>query len=154
MDAKDELHGIEQLSTNECWEALRGADVGRLAVIIDDHPEIFPLTYVVDHGTVVFRSAEGSKVEGVLSGRPLAFEADGYDRSTNQAWSVVIKGSAERPQDIDDAAEAAMLPLFPWQAGEKNRFVRIVPDEVSGRRFNVQPRARSWRNINDALQIE
>ena len=154
MDAKDAAPGIEHLSANECWEGLRNADIGRLAVIIGDHPEIFPLTYVVDHGTVVFRSAAGSKVDGILSGGPLAFEADGYDRSTNKAWSVVIKGTAERPQGIDDASEVAMLPLFPWQAGEKNHFVRIVPDEISGRRFHVQPRARSWRSINDELQIE
>lgn len=154
MDTNDEAPGIEHLSTRECWDAFRSADIGRLAVIIDDHPEIFPVTYVVDHGTVVFRSAEGSKVDGVLSGHSLAFEVDGYDRSTNRAWSAVIKGTAERPQGIDDAAAAAMLPLFPWQAGAKNRFVRIVPDEITGRRFNVQSRARSWRTITDALQIE
>jgi nitroimidazol reductase NimA-like FMN-containing flavoprotein (pyridoxamine 5'-phosphate oxidase superfamily) len=140
MNSQDDAHGIEHLSPSECWEELRSAEIGRLAVIIDDHPEIFPLTYVVDHGTVVFRSAEGSKVEGVLSGRPLAFEADGYDKDTNLAWSVVIKGTAERPQGIDDATKTAMLPLFPWQAGEKNRYVRIVPDEISGRRFSVSPR--------------
>lgn len=154
MDANETVHGIEHLSAKECWEALRGADIGRLAVIIDDHPEIFPLTYVVDHGTVVFRSAEGTKVDGVMSGHAVAFEVDGYDRTTNKAWSAVIKGTAERPHGIDEAAAAAMLPLFPWQAGEKNRFIRIVPDQISGRRFTVQPRARTWRSISDALQIE
>ncbi len=154
MDANDEVHSIEHLSTRECWDALRSADIGRLAVIIDDHPEIFPLTYVADHGTVVFRSAEGSKVDGVRSGRPLAFEADGYDPSANRAWSVVIKGTAEKHQDIDEAAAGAMLPLFPWQAGEKNHFVRIVPDQISGRRFPVQPRVSRLSSIGAEQEIE
>ncbi|MCY0903843.1 pyridoxamine 5'-phosphate oxidase family protein [Arthrobacter sp. H14-L1] len=154
MDANDEVHSIEHLSTRECWDALRSADIGRLAVIIDDHPEIFPLTYVVDHGTVVFRSAEGSKLDGVRSGYPLAFEVDGYDRSTSKAWSAVIKGTAEKHQDIDEAAAGAMLPLFPWQPGEKNHFVRIVPDQISGRRFPVQPSARRRPGIGEELDIE
>ncbi|MBG0740623.1 pyridoxamine 5'-phosphate oxidase family protein [Paeniglutamicibacter antarcticus] len=154
MDANDEVNGIEHLSIHECWDALRSADIGRLAVIIDDHPEIFPLTYMVDHGTVVFRSAEGSKVDGVRSGHPLAFEVDGYDRSTNRAWSAVIKGTAEEPRDIDEAAAAAMLPIFPWQAGEKNHFVRIVPDQISGRRFPVQPRGRRLSSISGEPDVE
>jgi hypothetical protein len=29
------------------------------------------------------------------------------------------------------------LPLFPWQAGDKGRFLRIVPTTVTGRRFPV-----------------
>ncbi|GGC84167.1 hypothetical protein GCM10011512_08730 [Tersicoccus solisilvae] len=127
---------MEQLPEHACWEALRSAEVGRLAVVVEDHPEIFPVNFVVDHGTVVFRSAEGSKVDAALSGRALAFEADGV--SNGQAWSVMVKGFAEWPHDVDDAVAAAALPLFPWQAGEKNRFVRVVPTEVSGRRFAVR----------------
>jgi hypothetical protein len=36
------------------------------------------------------------------------------------------------------------FPLFPWHAGPKHRFVRIVPDDVSGRRFHIVDPA-SWR---------
>jgi hypothetical protein len=31
----------------------------------------------------------------------------------------------------------AELPLFPWHASPKGRFVRVLPDEVTGRRFPV-----------------
>ena len=37
-------------------------------------------------------------------------------------------------QELFDAAE---LPLFPWHASPKPRFVRIEPSEISGRRFQV-----------------
>ena len=38
------------------------------------------------------------------------------------------------------------LPLFPWHASPKHRFVRIVPDELTGRRFTVvvPPARAEW----------
>jgi nitroimidazol reductase NimA-like FMN-containing flavoprotein (pyridoxamine 5'-phosphate oxidase superfamily) len=129
--------GMTVLATNESLELLRSSVVGRLAVSITDHPDIFPINYVVDHGCVVFRTAEGTKLAAAVLGRGVAFEADGYDGASGDAWSVVVKGHAveiERMQDVFDALD---LPLFPWHASPKHRFVRIEPDEVSGRRFHV-----------------
>jgi len=39
--------------------------------------------------------------------------------------------------------EAVGLPLFPWHSTLKPHFVRIEPDEVTGRRFTLTCRARS-----------
>jgi uncharacterized protein len=129
--------GTMVLEANTCWELLRRSEVGRLAVSIRNHPEIFPVNFVVDHGTVVFRSAEGTKLAAAVLGKSVAFEVDGYDAAAGEAWSVVIKGRAleiERMQDVFDALD---LPLFPWHAAPKPCFVRIEPDEMSGRRFRV-----------------
>lgn len=127
---------VEELSEDTCWELLRTTSVGRLAVWVDDHPDIFPINYSVDHGTVVFRSRTGTKVSAALSDFPVALEADGYDAQKAEAWSVVIRGNAEeiRGQDLMDTID---LPLFPWQAGDKGRFIRIIPTGTSGRRFPV-----------------
>jgi len=125
------------LETNTCWDLLRQADVGRLAVSIAEHPDIFPINFVVDHGTVVFRTAEGTKLAGAVLGRSVAFEVDGYDPSAGDAWSVVIKGRAKEIERMQDLFDALELPLFPWHASPKHRFVRIEPDDVSGRRFQV-----------------
>ena len=135
--------GVTMLELNACWELLRQTDVGRLAVSIGDHPELFPINFVVDHGTIVFRTAEGTKLAAAVPGRFVAFEIDGYDAAGGDAWSVVIKGRAveiERKQDLFDALD---LPLFPWHASPKHRFVRIEPDDVSGRRFHVVDRS-AW----------
>jgi uncharacterized protein len=129
--------GITILETNRCWELLRAADVGRLAVVIGNHPEIFPVNFVVDHGTVVFRTAEGTKLAGAILGESVAFEVDGYDAAAGDAWSVVIKGPAVEIERIHDVFDAIDLPLFPWHAAPKHCFVRIDPDEISGRRFHV-----------------
>lgn len=128
---------VEELSADVCWALLRTTDVGRLAVWVDDHPDIFPLNYTVDHGTLVFRSREGTKVSGALSDAPVALETDGYDPTTAKAWSVVVKGRAGTISQVEDLMDTVDLPLFPWQAGDKNRFIRIRPNVVSGRRFPV-----------------
>jgi nitroimidazol reductase NimA-like FMN-containing flavoprotein (pyridoxamine 5'-phosphate oxidase superfamily) len=129
--------GMTVLETNTCWELLRRNDVGRLAVSIADHPDIFPVNFVVDRGAIVFRTAEGTKLAGAVLGRAVAFEVDGYDAEAGDAWSVVIKGRAVELEKLYDLFDALDLPLFPWHASPKHRFVRIEPDDISGRRFHV-----------------
>jgi nitroimidazol reductase NimA-like FMN-containing flavoprotein (pyridoxamine 5'-phosphate oxidase superfamily) len=133
--------GTEVLEANVCWQLLRDSEVGRLAVSITDHPDIFPVNYVVDHGTVVFRTAEGTKLAASVLGRAVAFEIDGYDADGGDAWSVVIKGHASEIERMQDVFDALDLPLFPWHASPKHRFVRVEPFDISGRRFHVTERA-------------
>ena len=133
--------GVLELEHHECLALLRSAEVGRLAVCVAGHPDIYPINFVVDHGTVVFRTAEGSKLAAAILGVAVAFEADGYDADAGEAWSVVVKGRAREIERVHDLLEATDLPLFPWHAAPKPRFVRIAPDEITGRRFSVVPGA-------------
>ena len=130
------MSAVENLSAKQCWELLRHTEVGRLAVIVDDHPEICPINYAVDQGTVVFRSGQGTKVTGALGDAPVAFEADGYDTETGLVWSVVIKGQASTFHTLEEAVESFKVDVHPWQSGKKERFIRIRPDEITGRRFS------------------
>lgn len=75
-------------------------------------PEIFPITHIVDHATIVVHTAVGTKLEGSL-GRDVAFEVDGYDPDTGEAWSVIVKGLAREIKQMYEALEALDLPLFP-----------------------------------------
>jgi len=125
------------LDTATCLEVLRGQQVGRLAVSIRDHPDIFPVNFVVDRGAVVFRTAEGTKLAAAVLGRGVAFEVDGVDDETGEAWSVVVKGRAVELQRLEELFEAANLPLYPWHAAPKHRYVRIDPVEITGRRFHI-----------------
>ncbi len=129
--------GMTILDTHTCLDLLRTSEVGRLAVSIKNHPDIFPINYVVDRGTVVFRTAEGTKLAASLLGLAVAFEVDGYDPDAGEAWSVVIKGYAVEIERMYEMFDALDLPLFPWHAGPKHRFVRIEPLEITGRRFTV-----------------
>jgi nitroimidazol reductase NimA-like FMN-containing flavoprotein (pyridoxamine 5'-phosphate oxidase superfamily) len=132
---------IDVLSADQCWELLRTQVVGRLGIAIMNHPDIFPINYVIDHGSIVFRTDEGTKLAASLLGTAVAFEADHYDPSAGVAWSVVAKGEAVEIDGLFELFDAADLPLFPWQIAPKHRFVRIVPEELTGRRFHVNPQA-------------
>jgi uncharacterized protein len=127
----------DRLSIDQCWELLDGEVVGRLALIVDGHPEIFPVNFVLERRSIVFRSAGGTKLWGAMTSKPVAFEIDGYDPQEQQAWSVVARGEAEliESQEEKDAADARLLE--PWQPGDKDFYVRLAPKALTGRRFKV-----------------
>jgi hypothetical protein len=83
-----------------------------------------------------FRTAEGTKYEWG-AGRDVAFEVDGYQPESGEAWSVVVKGLAREIKQMHEALEALELPLFPWHASSKPHIVRIEPEAITGRRFRV-----------------
>jgi hypothetical protein len=79
----------------------------------------------------------------------VAFEADGYDADAHEAWSVVVKGHPQQLRPPHAVLDATGLPLFPWHGGDKPVFVRVVPAQVSGRRFRVVDTARSAPTTGD-----
>ena len=132
---------IVELDEHQCWELLRSQEVGRLAVAIANHPDIFPINFVVDHATIVFRTAEGTKLAASVLGDAVAFEIDG--ESDGEAWSVVVKGPAVEIERMYELFDAVELPLYPWHAAPKHRYVRILPELITGRRFRVVDRVAS-----------
>ncbi len=137
MSSTDPRTGMIVLEAGECWRLLREADVGRLAVNVEGRPDIFPINHVVDHETVLFKTLAGTKLAGAAHGQSVAFEVDGYDAWTGDAWSVVVKGRAAELETAEGVARADDLPLFAWWTLPNARWVRIYADDVSGRRFHV-----------------
>lgn len=141
----DSAESMEILNSSQCLALLRTTSVGRIGIAVaDGAPEIIPINFVIDRGTVVFRTAPGTKLAAALEHRPVTFEADGYVAADNVAWSVMIKGSSALITGQEQLLETYRLPLFPWQAAPKNNFVRIEPSEITGRQF--QPIDPSWWN--------
>lgn len=134
----------EVLPVHSCWSQLRSVSVGRLAVWDVDHPDIFPINYTVDHGSLVFRTGQGTKLKALQRDEPVALEIDGVNPDTGFAWSVVAKGNGKLLTSTDDILDSFALRLFPWHAGHKDNFVRIVPTSVTGRRFRVTQPAEWW----------
>ena len=93
----------------------------------------------------MFRTGEGTKLAALTISSRVAFEIDGYLPESGEAWSVVVKGQAERMEHFPDIYAAEKLPLFSWQASPKQWFVRVTPAKVTGRRFTVVrgPRQRA-----------
>ena len=132
---------IKILTHDQCWEILRAEEFGRLAFRLVDEVHITPINYAVDRDTLLFRTAEGSKLLGMAMGSPVAFEVDQYD--DEWARSVVVRG---RPRLLDDHEEhrAENVPLRPWVPTLKYNVVEIIPEVVSGREFHLE---RPWLHL-------
>jgi nitroimidazol reductase NimA-like FMN-containing flavoprotein (pyridoxamine 5'-phosphate oxidase superfamily) len=136
MDRVNEVL-VSTLDEEACWNLLARVQLGRLAVCVDGRPDIFPVNHVVDGPHVLFRTAPGSKLDG-LSGNPeVAFEVDDYDET--HASSVVLRGTATRLERLVDIDAADALPLKSWIPTLKYRWVRISPTSITGRRFPRGP---------------
>ena len=126
-----------KLTFDECWELLASSIVGRLAIIVEGHPEIFPVNFVLQRRSIVFRTGPGRKLWQSRKEEPAAFEIDGYDPATQEAWSVVARGATALIENPDEQSAADALGLEPWERGEKSHYVRLSPDVLTGRRFKV-----------------
>lgn len=122
-----------ELTSGECWERLRSAIVGRIAYLdARTGIEIFPVNYVVDHGTLVLRTAEGTKLTALEERPTVVFEADGGDLAARTGWAVIVHGTAESMDAHDDIVDAFGLDLTTWDGSAKPYFVRVVPTDVAG----------------------
>ena len=72
---------------------------------------------------------------GIAGGDYLvAFEIDEIDVAGRQGWSVLIQGPAHHVSG-DERASAERAGVEPWPAGDRELFIRIVPNRVTGRRI-------------------
>ncbi|WP_198663558.1 pyridoxamine 5'-phosphate oxidase family protein [Jiangella endophytica] len=127
------------LGEDLCWSLLSTAALARVAVAIAGDVEVFPVNIVVDEHTVVFRTGEGTKLAAAVIAPRVAVEADGVDPATGRAWSVVVKGRAERLERFADIYRAEELELPSWTAYPKQWFVRVHGDQITGRSFEPTP---------------
>jgi len=132
-----ESEPISILSETECWSLLSSVALGRLVTSVDGHPEIFPVNFVVQHKTVLFRTAEGTKLVSTAINDRVLFEAD--DHGATGGWSVIVRGHARVLRTHEDIADAEHAQLLPWTATTKQHFVRVRPLSVTGRRFVFGP---------------
>ena len=126
---------VEHLSSTECWRLLSISAVGRVGVLVDSAPEIYPVNHAVDGSTIVFRTDPGSKLRGLDRSPSVCFEVDAIDVNERTGWSVMVKGRAVVVTDAAELRRVAELPLRFWALGEKEHWVRIDPIEVTGRRI-------------------
>jgi nitroimidazol reductase NimA-like FMN-containing flavoprotein (pyridoxamine 5'-phosphate oxidase superfamily) len=141
MGTIDACTNMERLSRAECWKLLEQAPVGRLAVIVDGVPVVYPVNHMVEWDAIVIRSDPGSKLAGLTEGAPVSFEVDDLEPDGRRGWSVLVKGRARPMRDPAMVALAERHPPAIWTTNEKPHWIRIVPTQVTGRRI--------WRTAED-----
>lgn len=125
----------EILTPEQSFGHLETQQLGRLVARNHDELEIFPVNYVTDRKNLYFRTAEGTKLSAITLDNNVLFEVDHV--ADGQAWSVIIKGTAERVLDYTEERYIDNLSLNPWVPTLKYNYVRIVPQEISGRQFQL-----------------
>ncbi|QGS34965.1 pyridoxamine 5'-phosphate oxidase family protein [Corynebacterium xerosis] len=128
---------IQNLSGEESLELLATKTFGRLVVRRNDDMDLFPLNYLVHEGEIYFRTAEGSKLFSLTLNNDVLFEADNVDGDSQEAWSVVVKGTARTLTSNAEIEAADQLPLKPWLPTLKYNYVVVSPNEISGRKFHL-----------------
>src|SRR5215470_3881899 len=139
--------GWQELTKSECFALLSGERLGRVAVVDDQGPIVFPVNFVLDRNMVVFRTDEGTKLDAAARGSRVAFEIDGTDEAARSGWSVLIRGETTEVTDPAELARLRKLRVSPWAPGAKTHYVRILPAKLTGRRIwapgGPAPRSRT-----------
>ncbi len=128
---------VTVLSEDESWSLLSSVPLGRLVTILAGQVEIFPVNFVTQRRTVLFRTAQGTKLYSAVMGGQVAFEAD--DHTVAEGWSVIVKGTAHLLSANADILDAEEVPLMSWPATVKPHYVRVTVTEITGRRFKFGP---------------
>jgi nitroimidazol reductase NimA-like FMN-containing flavoprotein (pyridoxamine 5'-phosphate oxidase superfamily) len=135
-DELDEAQRLEVLDRAECIELLtRHAFLGRLGLVVDGRPLIFPVNYMADRDAVVFCTASGTKLDNLAGGAPVVFEVDDHVPLRHSGWSVMVQGHADVITDPTELERLRRGPLRPWARGARATWVRIPLEEISGRRI-------------------
>jgi uncharacterized protein len=130
------------LTPEECESLLASAPLGRLAVVVDGRPEIFPVVHVYDDRTrsVVFPSRAGTKLHGALHWPYVAFEVDALDADGDGGWSVLAVGRAELVTDAGEIERYRRDRRVTWAGHADAQWVRVVVEGLTGRRVGAVTR--------------
>ncbi|KIH99045.1 DNA-binding protein [Streptomonospora alba] len=127
---------LRTLSADECRELIGPGGVGRVAFAeaAGAAPTVLPVNYGLSDDAVVFRTASHGIIARNASG-PMSFQVDRLDDTMSEGWSVLVAG---RARIVEDAAELAALrehhSLRPWAGGDREAWVRIEAEQITGRR--------------------
>ncbi|MCB5273948.1 hypothetical protein BJG92_01474 [Arthrobacter sp. SO5] len=124
---------ILSLTDEQNWKLIEGTKHGRLVVTVAGEPDIFPVNYAVGGRKLYLRTAPGNKLAEVTINSKVLFETDGI--LSDEAWSVVLHGTARVLETSAEIAVAEALGLKPWVPTVKDYYVEIEPTKLTGRHF-------------------
>jgi len=126
---------VLELDDEQSWKLLDATKHGRLVVSVAGEPDIFPVNYLTSDRKIYLRTAPGNKLAQLTINSRVLFETDGV--LSDEAWSVVLRGTARVLTNSSELAAVEELGLKSWVPTLKDFYVEIVPTSVSGRHFQL-----------------
>jgi nitroimidazol reductase NimA-like FMN-containing flavoprotein (pyridoxamine 5'-phosphate oxidase superfamily) len=116
-----------ELTGVECMKLLAGRHLGRVAVVSDDGPAVYPVNYTLDRDAVVFHTTEPPRLgpDGQV-----ALQVDDLSETRNAGWSVVVRGQASEVREPADAP---------------GHYIRLRHATMTGRRIEGTPAVEERR---------
>ncbi|MEE2523269.1 pyridoxamine 5'-phosphate oxidase family protein [Pseudarthrobacter sp. J64] len=124
---------VLELNDEQSWQLLDATLHGRLVVSVAGEPDIFPVNFVTSNRKIYLRTAPGNKLAQLTINSTVLLEADGI--FSDEAWSVVVRGTARVLENSAELAAVEELGLKSWVPTLKDYYVEIEPTSVSGRHF-------------------
>jgi nitroimidazol reductase NimA-like FMN-containing flavoprotein (pyridoxamine 5'-phosphate oxidase superfamily) len=137
------IDDLRVLAKDECYDRLYDHEFGRLAIVSDGVPLIFPMNYVFDEPSIILRTREGTKLHASPM-TTVAFEIDGIGSAGEWGWSVVATGVMYDVTETHDrySGEVRGVHVPAWTPGDKSCVLRISIENVTGRAFGERGRVR------------
>lgn len=127
---------LEELSVDTSMRLLEEHHLGRVALNDPAGPLVFPVNYIFDRGTVVFRSDAGTKLRAAEARSHASFQIDHVDEVHRIGWSVLVRGRLIEVVDAGELARLDTLHIDAFAPGDgKLHLVRIQPSAITGRRI-------------------
>jgi nitroimidazol reductase NimA-like FMN-containing flavoprotein (pyridoxamine 5'-phosphate oxidase superfamily) len=126
---------VLELTDDQSWQLLEKTRHGRIVLTAAGETDIFPINYLANSGVLLMRSAPGTKLAELTINEKVVFETDGI--TSDEAWSVVVKGTARVLKSGEEIANAESLGLKTWVPTLKDFYIEVKPERISGRHFNL-----------------
>jgi nitroimidazol reductase NimA-like FMN-containing flavoprotein (pyridoxamine 5'-phosphate oxidase superfamily) len=126
---------VLELNDEQSWKLLEATRHGRLVVSVAGEPDIFPVNYLASDRKIYLRTAPGNKLAQLTINSKVLLETDGI--LSDEAWSVVLRGTARVLSNSTELAAVEELGLKTWVPTLKDFYVEVVPTSVSGRHFEL-----------------
>jgi hypothetical protein len=131
MAKGQETNKLTEINWHECLDLLRSERVGRLAVIVDGRPDIFPVNFSLDASdSIIVRTGVGTKLSAAVD-HHVSFEVDHFAPEQHAGWSIVIHGVAHQTSYIVEGEH----PVVSW-LDDTPHMLRIARTSMTGRRIN------------------
>ncbi len=137
MSPDERTDHLAEIDRAECLRLLGEHGLGRIGVVVRDHPSIFPVNYVLLDDALFVCIQRGGDLDRATSDVLAALQIDGADAVYHEGWSVLAVGrSVHLTPSARSDRQIQHLGLSPWVGGNRSLIVRISIDEISGRRIN------------------
>ncbi len=132
--------GLRTIAEPEALALAGTATVGRLAHVHEGRLVVTPVNFLLERRDVLLRTADGAELlDAARLGAAAVLEVDDLVEWSRSGWSVLVRGHLVEVTDPDEVRAVLGGELRPWAGPGRDHVVRLVGDEVTGRRIEPGP---------------